>query len=146
MADLDPPLTPAPGETAPDPPDDAEADDGSLLDDVRDLFDDGRTLIEAELAYQSARGAYAWERAPGIVVPLLVSLAAVFFAMMAVVVGLLLALAPLLTVWGALGAVTALLLVAGFAAYRIAMRRFSAARAKLISGPQLPPAPERVVK
>lgn len=147
MTETDPPLTPDPGETAPPPPKASDvAEERSLFDDVRDIVDDGRTLIEAELAYQSARVAYGWERGAGITVLLMISLAATFFALIALVIGLLLALAPLLTIWGALGVVSALLLITAFVTFRLAISRFRALRAKLISGPQLPPARERVTK
>lgn len=145
--DPDAQLTPDPGDTAPPPPRASDvAEERSLFDDVRDIVDDGRTLIEAELAYQSARVAYGWERGAGITVLLLISLAATLFALIAVVVGLLLALAPLITIWGALGVVGAALLLTAVITFRMAIGRFRALRAKLISGPQLPPAPERVVK
>jgi len=145
--DPDAQLTPDAGETAPPPPRASDvAEERSLFDDVRDIVDDGRTLIEAELAYQSARVAYGWERFAGIAVLLLVALTGAFFAAVAIVVGLVIALTPLLTIWGALATVGIVLLLAAFLAFRTAMARFRALRAKLISGPQLPPSPARVIK
>lgn len=91
-----------------------DASDDSLFASFGDLIEDGRTLIEAELDYQSKRLNYGLARSKGIVGLLLLGLALLFFALMALIVGLLLALAPLLTPWGALGAVFGgIMLVAG---------------------------------
>ena len=65
---------------------------GSLAGDLRELADDAQTLVEAELAYQSARAAYAWNRGRGIAIWLIVAATAAFFAVVALVVGMLLAL------------------------------------------------------
>lgn len=79
----------------------------SLVDDVKRLIEDGRTLAEAELAYQKSRAAVAGEGAKGVLGWGALSLALVFFALMALVMGLLIALsfASPLGPWGALGAV-----------------------------------------
>lgn len=111
--------------------------DGSLLDDLRALAEDGQTLIEAEIAYQRARAAYAWKRGKGIAILLVFALFFAFFAIMALVVGLLLALVPLLTAWGAMAVVT--LALAGLAALCaiLAVSRFRQARARILtSGPK----------
>ena len=49
-----------------DPP--AADDVGSLAADLRELAENAQTLVEAELAYQSARAAYAWNRGRGIAI------------------------------------------------------------------------------
>jgi uncharacterized membrane protein YqjE len=106
--------------------------DGSLFADVRALLEDGQTLVEAELAYQSARVAYAWNRAKGVVLLLILALFFAFFTLVALVVGLLLALIPLLTAWGAMAAVSlALALLAG-GCFLAAVARFRKARARLL--------------
>lgn len=100
----------------------AAAAERSLVDDVRQLVDDGRTLLEAELAYQKSRAAVAGAGARGIAGWGALALALVFFALMALVMGLLLALTPLLGGWGAMLLVVLGLLVAaglsGWAATR----------------------------
>lgn len=108
--------------------------DGSLLDDLRALAEDGQTLIEAEIAYQRARAAYAWKRGKGIAILLIMALFFAFFAIMALVVGLLLALVPLLTAWGSTAVVT--LALAGLAALCaiLALSRFRQARARILAG------------
>ena len=107
-------------------------DDVSLTDTLLALIDDGQTLFEAEMAYARARASYGWGRAKGIVALLLLALAFAFFTLVALVVGLLLALTPLLTPWGALAVVG--LGLGGLAAlcFATAVRRFRKARAALL--------------
>lgn len=80
------------------------ADDG-LLGGARTLLEDGQTLLAAEIEFQKARAGFVLGRAKGILVLGALALALLFFALMALVVGLLLALAPLIGPWGALAAV-----------------------------------------
>lgn len=77
----------------------------SLIDDVRQLAEDGRTLLEAELAYQKSRAALAGQTVKGMAGWIALALALVFFALMALVMGLLLALTPLIGGWLAMVAV-----------------------------------------
>ena len=67
----------------------------SLIDDLRAMLEDGRTLVEAELAYQKSRAAVAGAGAKGIVGWALLALALAFFALMALVMGAIL----ILTAW-----------------------------------------------
>ncbi|MCC6925886.1 phage holin family protein [Novosphingobium sp.] len=107
MADETPPLI------APDADDAAER---SLVDDLRQMVDDGRTLVEAELAYQKSRALVAGQGAKGIVGWGALALVLVFFALMALVMGLLLALSELVGGWLAMVIVVlGLLLAAGLA-------------------------------
>lgn len=80
--------------------------DESLLGGARALLEDGQTLIAAELAFQKARAGFVLGRAKGILAFGALALALLFFALMALVVGLLLALAPLIGPWGALAVVS----------------------------------------
>ncbi len=98
--------------------------DRSLVDDIRHLIEDGRTLAEAELAYQKSRAAVAGAGVKGIAGWLALALALVFFTLMALVMGLLMALAPRLGAWGAMATVVlGLLLCTGLSA-AIAARRW----------------------
>lgn len=106
--------------------------DGSLIGDVRALLEDGQTLVEAELAYQSARVAYAWNRGKGVVLLLVMALFFAFFTLVSLVVGLLLALIPLLTAWGAMAAVTLALAALAAACFFMAVGRFRKARSRLM--------------
>lgn len=90
--------------------DETVADD-SLLSDARALLEDGQTLLAAEIAFQKARVGFVLGRAKGILVLAGLALALLFFALMAMVVGLLLALTPLIGPWGALAVVFVGLLV-----------------------------------
>ncbi len=101
----------------------SDAAERSLVDDAKQLVTDGRTLLEAELAYQKARAAVAGEAARSVAAWGALALALVFFALMALVVGVLLGIAQLLGYWAATGIVVlALLLIAAFAGSRAAQR------------------------
>ncbi|MGB7655822.1 MAG: phage holin family protein [Novosphingobium sp.] len=94
----------------------------SLIDDLRQMLDDGRTLVEAELAYQKSRAAVAGAGAKGIVGWALLALALVFFTLMAVVVGALLILSAWLGPIKATG-ITVLALLGLTAAAALAAHR-----------------------
>lgn len=88
----------------------------TLAEDLHELIGDGRALIEAELNWQKARVSFAGRQAKGIVLLGLLAAALAFCALVALIFGLVLALAPVLTAWGAMAAVTGgLLLTAGLA-------------------------------
>ena len=95
----------------------------SLVDDVKQLAHDGRTLLEAELAYQKSRAAVAGQGAKGIAGWGGLALALVFFALMALVMGVLLALSATLGAWAATAVVVAaLVLTAALAGWSAAQR------------------------
>lgn len=84
----------------------------SLRDDIATLTAAGRELAQAELAYQKARTAFVGKTARNVAVASGMALALVFFALMALVLGLILTLAPILTPLGATAAIVAGLLIA----------------------------------
>ena len=88
MDDASPPLV--------KPTTDAER---SLVDDVKQLANDSRTLLEAEFAYQKSRAAVAGAGIKGITGWAALALALVFFALMALVMGVLLGLTALIGAW-----------------------------------------------
>lgn len=103
-----------------------DAAERSLVDDVRELVTDGRTLLEAELAYQKSRAALAGRTAKSMAGWIALALSLVFFALMALVMGLLLILAPLIGgIAATLAVVAALLASAGLCGW-IAARRWQA--------------------
>ena len=123
----------------PTPSSTADAAQRSLVDDVRMLLEDGRTLVEAELAYQKSRAAAAGSGAKGIAGWGALALALVFFALMAVVVGVLIGLAGLIGIWLATAATAAGLLVfAGLCGYA-ASRRWTRMTARLGAAPDTRP-------
>lgn len=115
----------------PSPPDDerAASDDEagepaearSLFEDVEVLIEDGKTYLEAELNFQKARARFAGDRAKW---ALVFGSAAVLFVLLALIgltVGLIIALTPLLTAWGATALVVVLLGIAATIAGRAAL-------------------------
>ena len=101
-----------------------EADaERSLVDDVKQLASDGRTLLEAEFAYQKSRAAVAGAGIKGITGWAALALALVFFALMALVMGLVLGLTALIGAWAAAAvAVLVLLAAAGLCALAASRR------------------------
>lgn len=108
------------------PPDQTggEADDRSLIEDVQTAIEDGKTYLEAELAYQRTRAAFAAERAKDAAVFAALGGALALLALVALTVGLVIALAPLLTEWGAAAAVTGLWLLLSAIFLRMATTRW----------------------
>ncbi|MBS0475885.1 MAG: phage holin family protein [Proteobacteria bacterium] len=96
----------------------------SLVDDVRVLVDDGRTLLEAELAYQKSRAVVAGAGAKGVAAWGALALALAFFALMALVVGLIVALGVALGPWLAMALVVAALIGAATLCALVAARRW----------------------
>jgi hypothetical protein len=94
--------------------------DRSLLGDVEALIEDGKTYLEAEIAYQKTRVGFVAAGARS--VAMFAALAAVLalLALVGLTVGLILALTPLITAWGATGAVVGALLLAAFVSARMA--------------------------
>ncbi len=93
----------------------ADARERSLADDMRQLAEDAKALAEAELAYQKTRAAFAGKGLKGIAILGVLAVALALFALMALALGLVLALTPMLTAWGATGAVFAGFLLAALA-------------------------------
>lgn len=90
------------------------AEQDSLIGGVRALLEDGQTLLGAEIAFQKARAGFVLGRAKSVLILGVLALVLLFFTLMALVMGLLLALAPLIGPWGALAAVVlGLLALAG---------------------------------
>ena len=87
-------------------------DEDALLADVRQLVDDARALATSEAAFQAARAKLAGAASARIAICAVLALMLVFFALMALVVGAVIALGPLLTAWGAMGAVAGGLVLA----------------------------------
>lgn len=83
---------------------------------MRQLAADARVLAQAELAFQKSRAAFAGQEIKRIAILGVFAAVLVFFALMALTLGLVLALTPLLGAWGATAAVVGgLLLVAAIA-------------------------------
>jgi len=109
----------------------ADAAERSLIDDVRDLVADGRTLLEAELAYQKSRAAIAGRTAKSMAGWIALALSLAFFALMALVIGVLLTLAPLVGPLGATALVVLALLAGAALSGLAALRRWKAMSRRL---------------
>ncbi|WP_081096402.1 hypothetical protein [Erythrobacter donghaensis] len=116
MADIDPGLAPPPA--APGPADPAapapEAPDttlSGLRDDVTALVEDARNYAEAELAFQKTRAALVGKHGARALVLLVLALVLLNLALIALAVGAVIALAPLVTIWGAIAIVVGVLLL-----------------------------------
>lgn len=83
----------------------------SFADDLRQLADEAKALAQAEFAFQKSRAAYAGAESRTIALLLVFAAVFVFFALVALVVGAVIALGPLLGPWGAMATVTVGLLV-----------------------------------
>lgn len=118
---IDTPLTAEPLQVMPEPAA-LDANGPSLAEDLRQLADEAKALAGAEFALQKSRAAFAGAESRTIAVLLLVAAVLVFFAAMALVIGTVIALGPLLGPWGAMAMVTlALIALAGWSA--VAARR-----------------------
>jgi len=111
-----PPRSPEDGSAdpvlAPEPA--AEGDDATsfatLRDDLTALVDDARTYAEAEITFQKTRAGLVGKRAGRALVLLVLALVLLNIALIALAVGVVIALAPLVTIWGAIGIVVGTLL------------------------------------
>jgi Flp pilus assembly protein TadB len=105
-------------------PDLEEARERSLADDVRSLAEQARTFAQAELAYQKSRASYAGGEARTIAILGATAAGLAFFALIGLVFGLILALAPLLTAWGSTALVCGVLLIGALVCVLRARGRF----------------------
>jgi uncharacterized membrane protein HdeD (DUF308 family) len=97
----------------------------SLIEDVEALIEDGKVYLEAEIAYQKTRAAYVADKARSALLYGAVAAAFGFLALVALSIGLIIALAPLLTAWGASALVVGLLLIGAVIAGRAASQRWN---------------------
>lgn len=85
--------------------------DRSLQSDINALIDDGKTYVEAELAFQKSRISLAANRSKSGVIYILAALAFLHLALIGAVIGGIITLIPLLGPGGATLAVVGALLV-----------------------------------
>lgn len=91
----------------------------SLYDDIEALFTDARTYFDAELTYQKSRAGFVAGRIKVAVVSGLVAAFLAVLALIGLTMGLIIALTPLITAWGATAVVVLAIL---FAAYLLVRR------------------------
>jgi len=86
----------------------------SLADDVAALVEDGKTLFEAEIGFQKTRLAFAANRSKSAILFGVLALGLLHLALIALIVGLVIALAPYVTAFGATAIVVGGLLLGTF--------------------------------
>jgi uncharacterized membrane protein YqjE len=110
---------------------DGKAQERPLVDELRALAAQGEAYARAELDYQKARAAFAGQELRAVAISGVLALFFVFFALMALTVGTLFSLVPVLSPWGATAATFgALVVLAGLCA-ALAAWRFSRMRRAL---------------
>ncbi|MFC0203375.1 phage holin family protein [Novosphingobium soli] len=102
-----------------------DEEDLSLAGDLRQLADEAKAVAHAELTFQKSRAAYVSTASRGIALLLVVALVLLFFALVAAVVGTVIALGPVLGLWGAMALVTVVLLGGAVALALVARSRLS---------------------
>jgi uncharacterized membrane protein YqjE len=111
MADIDPGLTSPQEGAAPAEPAASETTLSGLREDVTALVEDARNYAEAELAFQKTRAALAGKHGARALVMLVLALVLLHLALIALAVGAVIALAPLVTIWGAIAIVVGVMLL-----------------------------------
>lgn len=89
----------------------AETSFASLRDDVAALVEDARNYAEAEMAFQKTRAALAGRHGARALVLLVLALVLLHIALIALAVGAVIALAPFVTIWGAIAIVVGVMLL-----------------------------------
>lgn len=100
-------------------------DGGSLTDDITALYEDGKTYAQAELAYQKTRARFTVDKGKMGAIFLGGALTLLLLAGIALVVGLVIALTPLITAWGATAVVVALLVIGALILGGMAKKKFT---------------------
>lgn len=83
----------------------------SLIEDVQALYEDGTAYVEAELAYQKTRIAFTASKSGKVALYGVSVFGVLLLALIALVVGSLIALIPSVGAWGATGIVVGTLLI-----------------------------------
>ena len=113
-----------------------EDETASLVDQVKDLADDARTAVEAEIAWQSARAGFVGGQAAGIAAWAGFALVCAFIAVLALAFGAILALTPNVGAVLATSIVTGALLLAALVAGLVVRSRVR--RLKAVAFPAKP--------
>lgn len=96
----------------PPPPDSVSEDDTpSLMADVEALIEDGKTYLQAELTYQKSRAGFAANRLKWTAIYGAAAFGLLHLALIALTVGVVIALVPVVGPWIATAIVVAVLLI-----------------------------------
>ena len=85
--------------------------DDSITGEIAALIDDGRTYAQAEIAFQKIRAKLAGRRIAVAIACIVIAIVLLHIAFLALAVGLVMALEPLVTIWGAIAIVVGALLL-----------------------------------
>lgn len=96
--------------------------DESLSEEISALIDDGKTYVEAEIAFQKTRASIAGKSIGSAAACVIVAIVTLHVAILALAVGLVIALDPLVTIWGAIAIVVGVLLFITAILVRMAMK------------------------
>ena len=103
---VDPATMPGPAD-----PQDGTSGFSDLRAEVGALVEDARTYAEAEIAFQKTRASLAGKHGGRALALVVLALVLLHIALIALAVGAVIALAPLVTIWGAIAMVVGVLLV-----------------------------------
>ncbi|WAC24906.1 phage holin family protein [Blastomonas sp. SL216] len=107
-----------------DPPSpEAEADQPGLIEQLHGLYADGRAMVDAEVSFQKVRLAAAGRQIRAMALLAFVGLVLIVCALIALVVGTMIALVPLIGGWGAMGATVLGSLLLAVLTFWLAARR-----------------------
>lgn len=115
--------SPSPGASDLPPLPETEADKPGLIEQLHGLYSDGRELIDAEISFQKARMAAAGRQVRAMAALVFVGLVLIGCALIALVVGTMIALIPLIGPWAAMAATVLGSLVLASLAFWLAVRR-----------------------
>jgi len=126
------PVDPTAPSTSVDP--DEALYEESLGDQIGNLIDDSRNYAAAEVQYQKTRAKLAGRHAGIATLSIAVALVTFHIALLALAVGLVIALEPLITIWGAIAVVVGGLLVITAVLAHLAVKRGRKLRALFSEG------------
>jgi hypothetical protein len=112
-----------------------------MVAQLRGLYADGREMIDAEIGFQKARVSAAGRQVRTMALLAVVGIILISCALIALVVGTMIALIPLLGAWGAMGTTVAGSLVLAGLCFWLAAGRVSKVSALFASDPEPEPAP-----
>lgn len=104
----------------------AAAEERSLIDDVELLIEDGKTYLEAELNFQKTRALFVGDGLKSIALFGVVGFVFAWMALIALTVGLVIALTPPLSAWGATAVVVIVWLVIALITISLAASKWRA--------------------
>ncbi|MWV28071.1 phage holin family protein [Aurantiacibacter rhizosphaerae] len=114
-------------------PVDPPAETRSLADDLGDLFEDARTYFDAEMSYQKSRAGFVANRLKKTIAFGAVAAYLAVLATIGLTVGLIIALTPLITAWGATALVVLVILLVAYLLVRKAASAWADIRAAMAS-------------